>query len=105
MKDLKEYLNSLKDRLEIKSTLQFSVRLGIPQPTLHKIMNDGMLPSDETCEKIAKISGDRPEVIIALAHMSRAKAGQKKYWEHILKAVTREKIMKQKTTRQPNEKT
>ena len=88
MNELTDYLYALKTRLEIKSINQFSIRLGIPQSTMDVIMKGKLIPGDEICVKIANLSEDRPEFVIALAHKSKAKGEIKNHWDKIIKAIT-----------------
>lgn len=89
MNELIIYLTELKLKLNTKSNLQFAMKIGVSSAGIDGIMKGRIVPGDELCERIAEISGDRPEVIIALAHKSRAKTDkQKNYWDKILKAVT-----------------
>jgi len=88
MNDIIIYLENLKKSLNITSNNQLAIRTGIRQQTMDAIMKNKMIPGDEHCERISKLSGDKPEYVIALAHKCRAKGDSIKYWDKILKAVT-----------------
>ena len=87
MKDLISYLNAIKTKHDIKSNLQLAALIGVSAAGIDGIMKGRINPSDERCELIAQLAEERPEVIIAIVHAKKAKQGQKKYWDKILKAV------------------
>ena len=87
MNNIIDYLRQLKIKLNIKSDTQLGLQLGLPQATIQKIMSGGMIPADETCLRIAELSGDRPEYVVAIAHASRAKGNSKSVWDKIIKTI------------------
>lgn len=86
--DLGKFLLKLKQKNGIKSDLAFARFLGIPQPTIFRLIYQGGMPNDETCLKIANVTGTDPLYIIALAHKSASKLpAVTKAWNQILKKV------------------
>ena len=88
MENIIDYLKEFQLREGIKSVNALAIRLGIPQSTMNAIFKNKMIPSDEMCEKFAAITNHRPEIVIALAHKSRAKGSTVELWNKILKAVS-----------------
>jgi hypothetical protein len=88
MSEFTNYLLNVKNKLDVKSNLQFGFKIGVSPAAIDGFMKGRMTPGDEVCERIAELSGDKPEFVITLAHKSKAKGHLKKHWEKILKAVT-----------------
>ena len=87
MNEMVTYLEGVKVKLGIASDLQFSARIGVSYSLVHGFLHSGRVPGDDTCIKIAALSGDDPAQVIALAHVVKASGSSKQAWEKIFAAV------------------
>lgn len=85
MTEFAKYLTGVKAKMGIKSDNQLSIKLGVSQSAVQSWSVGGRVPEDDTCIKIASLSGDDPSQVILLAHKVKATDAAKPYWDKIFK--------------------
>lgn len=86
--EIGKFLLKVKEKNGIKSDLAFARFLGVPHPTLYRIIHNAAIPNDETCIKIATVTKCDPVYVIALAHKSASRTPEvTKAWNQILKKL------------------
>ena len=87
MNDLVRYLEGAKAKVGIKTNNEMARRIGLTSPGFFAIMQGRVVPSDDTCIKIAEVAGDDAERVLLLARKARAPESSKPYWDSILRKV------------------
>jgi|SRR3989344_2755004 len=86
MKTIAEILDYVKEKTGIKNDYNLSLKIGLSAMAIFEFRNNKSIPSDETCIKLAGLTGEDPKKIILIAHAARAKSPEaKKAWNGILK--------------------
>lgn len=88
MTQFKDYLKEVKTRLDCKSDGELSRKLKLTSASTHHLIHGITVASDETCLRIAELTGDNPAYIIALAHASKATDKTRPVWEKIAALTT-----------------
>lgn len=86
MKSVMEYVDELKEKLEIESDAELGKRIGGNRNTVSSWRNRGSQPEDFYCIVMAELLGIHPLEIIAAANIEREKDPQKiEWWEDFSK--------------------
>ncbi|GEM_PF-1146039 len=86
MKTITEYLDHVKEKTGIKNDYNLGLELNLTPGAMFEFRHKKSVPSDETCIKLAKLTGENPQEIILIAHATRAKSPEaKQIWNGILK--------------------
>lgn len=88
MTEIARFFDKIKKKHNIPNNNQLAKFLGMSQNMVHRISEGMSVPGDETCVKIARVTGYSPAYVIALAHKSAAKQQEvTEAWSDILKLV------------------
>ena len=86
MKTIPKILDHVKEKAGIKNDYNLSLKMGLTPEAIRQFRNNKSIPSDDTCIKLAKLSGENAEKIILIAHATRAESKEAtKIWNGILK--------------------
>lgn len=84
MKTTIEYLDDVKQRLEIKSDYELAKFLKVPRGTISRYQGKQRVIDDYTAAKIAEALGINPMEVIAAANAEREKDEKRKdYWRKV----------------------
>lgn len=92
MKLIADYVEEVKEKLELKSDRQVGLHLGGSANIVSSWVNDGTRPDDYYCIRMAEILGINPLEIIAAANWEREKNQDRKdWWEDFRRAQSKER--------------
>jgi len=91
MLSLEVYVIAAKEKLQLTSNNQLSLKLGLSKPQVNNWLSARCLPSDETMVKLAEISGKNVEK--ALMHLnwwrsiSRSEYAAADHYKHMIESL------------------
>jgi len=84
MKTITELLDLAKTINGIKSDRQLATALG--KTSVHQYRTKGVIPEDDTAIRLAELCTMKPETVVALCHMAKAKTPEESnLWKHFYK--------------------